>query len=191
MVPDLPIIAFENAEAFEAWLREHHESSAGLWIRLYKKSSKRPSITYAEALDIALCYGWIDSQKQSDDADAWLQRFTPRKSKSAWSAINVRHVDRLMKEGRMMPTGLRHVEAAKKDGRWKKAYAPQSKAEVPGDFLRELKKDKKAYAFFSSLNKANIYAIVYRLHGAKKPETREARKKKFLEMMKRGEKFYS
>jgi uncharacterized protein YdeI (YjbR/CyaY-like superfamily) len=187
----LPIIAFETPGEWENWLKKHHDSSSGLWVRLFKKKSGKASITYAEALDGALCYGWIDSQKQSDDADAWLQRFSPRKAKSLWSAINTGHVERLIKEGRMTPAGLVHVEAAKKDGRWKKAYASQGTMEVPADFLRELKKDKKALAFFGTLNKVNRYAIAFRLHNAKKPETREKRMKTFLEMMKKGEKFYA
>ncbi len=191
-VPDsLPIIAFETPDDWEAWLKSHRASSPGLWLRLYKKKSGKPSITYAQALDVALCYGWIDSRKQSDDADAWLQRFSPRKPKSVWSANNVAHVERLIREKRMTRFGLTHVEAAKKDGRWSKAYAPQSTMEVPEDFLRELKKDKKALAFFETLNKVNRYAIAFRLHNAKKPETREARKQKFLGMMRKGEKFYA
>lgn len=184
----LPIIAFKTAEAFETWLVQHHDNSNGLWIKIFKKNSGEETVTYAEALDIALCYGWIDGQKQSFDEQAWLQKFCPRREKSVWSKINIGHVERLIHEGRMRPAGLTAVEKAKADGRWEKAYDPASKMTIPEDFLQELSKNKKAEAFFKGLNKTNLFAIGFRLQTAKKPETRERRMKAIIEMLEKGEK---
>lgn len=191
MPPDpLPILAFRTPAAWAAWLRKHHADAPGVLLRLYKKDSGEPSVTYAQALDEALCHGWIDGVKRAYDAQSWLQRFTPRRPRSAWSQVNVGHVARLTQEGRMQPAGLAAVEAAKKDGRWAKAYASSKDMTVPADFLRALQKDKKAHAFFKTLNKANVYAIAYRLQDAKKPETRERRMKQFLEMLAEGRKLH-
>jgi uncharacterized protein YdeI (YjbR/CyaY-like superfamily) len=164
--------------------------STGVWLRIYKKASGTASVTYAEALDVALCHGWIDSQKRPKDALSWLQRFGPRRARSGWSRINTRHAERLIEAGEMKPAGLREVEAAKADGRWQRAYDSPGAATVPADFLQELSRNKKAKAFFEGLNKANTYAIAYRLQTAKKPETREKRMKSILAMMARGEKFH-
>ncbi|MEO6165981.1 MAG: YdeI/OmpD-associated family protein, partial [Chitinophagales bacterium] len=148
------------------------------------------TISYAEALDVALCYGWIDGQKKSHDEGAWLQMFCPRKAKSIWSKINTGHVERLINDGRMRPAGLDAVEKAKSDGRWAKAYDSPSKMTIPEDFLKALGKNKKAAAFFVTLNKTNLFSIGFRLQTAKKQETREKRMKEIIEMLAKGEKFH-
>lgn len=186
----LPILEFKSQKTFETWLAKNHKKSTGLWIRHFKKNSEQSSITYAEALDVALCYGWIDGQKQSYDAESWLQKFCPRRPKSIWSKINIGHVDRLTKEGRMTPAGVEAVEKAKADGRWAQAYDSPKDMSIPEDFLKELSKHKKAEAFFNTLNKTNLFAIGFRLQTAKKPETREKRKKDILAMLAKGEKFH-
>lgn len=185
--PDLPILTFISDKAFTSWLAKHHKASSGIWMRLFKVKSGVPTITYAEALDVALCYGWIDGQKKSYDAESWLQKFTPRRRKSLWSKRNCEHVERLGRLGLMKAAGIEEVEAAKADGRWDQAYESSSKMTVPADFLNELTKHKKAEAFFKTLNKANVYAIAWRLQTAKKPETRSKRMKVILEMLKKGE----
>ena len=162
-----------------------------MWLRIYKKGSGTASVTYAEALDVALCYGWIDSHKRPKDTRSWLQRFGPRRARSVWSRLNTQHAERLIKAGRMKPAGLREVEAARKDDRWQRAYDSPGATVIPADFLKELSKNKKAKSFFEGLNKANTYAIAYRLQTAKKPETRERRMRSILAMMAKGEKFHS
>lgn len=189
--PDLPILAFSSIKEFTSWLAKHHKVSLGIWIRLFKIKSGVTTITYAEALDVALCYGWIDGQKKAYDTESWLQRFTPRRPKSIWSKKNQEHVERLGKLRRMKAAGIKEVEAAKADGRWKQAYDSPGNMTVPTDFLNELAKNKKAEAFFKTLNKTNVYSIVWRLQTAKKPETRNKRMKVILEMLKKGEKFHS
>jgi uncharacterized protein YdeI (YjbR/CyaY-like superfamily) len=186
----VPIIEFKTAKTFEAWLIENHDSSNGLWLKISKKDSQKKTISYAEALDIALCYGWIDGQKKPHDEQAWLQKFSPRSSRSIWSKINIGHVERLINEGRMKPAGLKAVEKAKADGRWDKAYDSPSKMTIPNDFITELIKNKKAEAIFRSLNKTNLFSIAFRLQTAKKQETREKRMKEIIEMLARGEKFH-
>ena len=183
-------LPFKSPEAWEKWLAKNHASSKGVWLKIFKKDSGKPTVTYAEALDGALCYGWIDGQKDRHDEEAWLQRFSPRRPQSPWSKINTGHVKRLMKEGRMKPAGLKQVEAAQKDGRWKKAAPSPSAAAYPADFLKEVGKNRKAKAFLETLDRANRFAIIYRLHGAKKRETREKRLKQFVEMMAKGEKLH-
>ena len=183
----LDILAFKSPQAWEKWLAKNHTSSKGLWLKIYKKGSGKPTVTYAQALDGALCYGWIDGQKNGHDAKAWLQKFTPRRARSPWSKINTGHAERLIKTRRMKPAGLREVEAARKDGRWKSAYHSQSTSTYPADFLREVDKNKKAKAFLETLNSANRYAIIYRLRTAKKAETREKRLKQFVAMLANGE----
>ena len=185
-----PIRAFTTADAFETWLDKNHETSDGLWVKIFKKGSGKKTITYAEALDVALCYGWIDGQKQSHDEEAWLQRLCPRNAKSIWSKINTGHVERLIKEGRMRPAGLKAVEKAKADASWQKAYDSPSKLSIPEDFLKELSKNKKAETFFKSLNKTNLFSIGFRLQTAKKPETREKRMREIIDMLANGEKFH-
>ena len=184
------IKSFPSAPAFREWLASHHGQTDGIWLRFFKKTSGEKSLTYPEALDEALCYGWIDGQAKAYDERSWLQRFTPRRTASSWSKINTQHAERLIKAGRMTPAGLKQVEAAKADGRWSAAYDSPRNAAPPEDFLTELDKNKKAKAFFTTLNKANIYAIVYRLQTAKKPETRQKRLKMILGMLSRGEKFH-
>lgn len=183
-------VHFKTSAEFRSWLEKHHASSEGIWLRIAKKGSQETSLTYAEALDQALCYGWIDGQKKPFDASCWLQKFTPRRAKSGWSKINTQHVERLTQAGAMRPAGIAAVEAAKADGRWAAAYASSRNAAPPEDFLRELRKSRKAEAFFQTLNKANVYAIVYRLETAKKPETREKRMKAILAMLEDGKAFH-
>lgn len=178
-----------SAKAWDAWLKANHAGSAGVWLQIQKKDAAGPSPTYAEALDVALCHGWIDGQKRGHDENSWLQMFTPRRPRSAWSKKNTEHAERLIQAGKMKKAGLAEVEAAKKDGRWTAAYEPPSRASIPEDFLKALRKNKKAEAFFKSLNKTNLYSIAYRLQTAKTPETREKRMKVILEMMAKGEKF--
>ncbi|MBS1490106.1 MAG: YdeI/OmpD-associated family protein [Bacteroidetes bacterium] len=185
-----PIIEFKTAKTFETWLIKNHANSNGLWLKIFKKDSEKKTISYAEALDVALCYGWIDSQKQTHDEQAWLQKFCPRSAKSSWSKINTGHVERLINEGRMRPAGLKAVEKAKADGRWEKAYDSPSKMTIPEDFLKELSKNKNAEEIFRSLNKTNLFSIGFRLQTAKKQATRNQRMKEIIEMLARGEKFH-
>jgi uncharacterized protein YdeI (YjbR/CyaY-like superfamily) len=185
------MLSFATAGELRNWLGENHASSEGVWLRFAKKGSGEVTVTFAEALDQALCHGWIDGQKRALDEKFWMLRFTPRRPKSNWSKLNIGHVERLIQAGQMTSTGLCHVEAAKADGRWQKAYDSPANAKPPEDFLKELKKSKKAAAFFKTLNRANVYAAAYRLQTAKKPETRERRKREIIEMLERGEKFHA
>ncbi len=159
-------------------------------LRIYKKDSGIASITYAEALDQALCFGWIDGQKLPCDDESWLQKFTPRRPRSGWSRRNTEHVERLMQAGRMNPAGMREVEAAKTDGRWASAYDSPAKAGMPAAFLTELARNAQAKKFFSTLSKANLYAIAYRLQTAKRPETKARRVRLIIDMLARGESFH-
>ncbi|MBS2031252.1 MAG: YdeI/OmpD-associated family protein [Deltaproteobacteria bacterium] len=188
--PNQKYLAFKTPEAWAAWLQEHHASSTGLWIKFFKKGSGVATVTYDQALDEALCWGWIDGQLKPFDDTAFLRRFTPRGPRSGWAKRNRDHVERLTREGRMKPSGLAQVEAAKADGRWDAAYDSPSASEVPADFLAALAKHKKAEAFFNTLNKANRYAISYRLQTAKKPETRARRFEQLLQMMKDGKRLH-
>ena len=169
---------------------KEHARARDLLLRIYKKESGVPSITYAEALDQALCFGWIDGQKLPFDANSWVQKFTPRRAKSGWSKKNVAHVDRLIQEGQMTSAGLKEVEAAKADGRWATAYDSSANATVPEEFVKELARNAKAKQFYATLNKANLYSIAYRLQTAKRPETRIKRIKLIIDMLARGEKFH-
>jgi uncharacterized protein YdeI (YjbR/CyaY-like superfamily) len=192
MPPDpLPVMTFESTDAWDAWLAAHHDGSPGLWLKIAKKGAAGRTISYSEALDVALCHGWIDSQKRPKDARSWLQRFGPRRARGGWSRINTRHAERLIEAGRMKRAGLREVEAAKADGRWQRAYDSPGAVAVPADFLEQLSRNKKAKAFFEGLNKANTYAIAYRLQTARKPETREKRMRSILAMMAKGEKIHT
>jgi uncharacterized protein YdeI (YjbR/CyaY-like superfamily) len=186
----IKIISFASSRDFRTWLAKAHGRSDGIWLRIYKKDSDPATLTYAEALDQALCFGWIDGQKKPYDKQSWLQRFTPRRPKSGWSKNNTQHAKRLIKSGEMTPAGLKEVNAAKADGRWKAAYDSFGNAAVPEDFLKELARNKKANAFFETLNKTNLYSIAYRLQTAKKPETREKRMEAIIEKLARGEKFH-
>ena len=187
---DTPTKAFATAGAWEQWLAANHAQSDGIWLRIFNKESGEKTVTYAEALDEALCYGWIDGQKKKLDSDSWIQKFTPRRARSIWSKRNIEHIERLTNENRMKAAGLKAFEEAKKDGRIAAAYDSPSNSSTPEDFLRLLEKDKKAKTFFDSLNKANKYAITWRLQTAKKQETREKRMKMILEMLARGEQFH-
>lgn len=182
--------SFATGVEWRTWLAKMHAKSDGVWIRIYKKGSGKKTVTYAEALDNALCYGWIDGQKKAHDAESFLQRFTPRRPRSVWSKRNREHVARLIKEKRMTDAGLKEVLAAKQDGRWDRAYDTPSSMQIPEDFLKELKKDKKAYEFFKTLNRANTYAIAWRLQTAKKLETRARRMEGLLAMMRQRKKLH-
>jgi uncharacterized protein YdeI (YjbR/CyaY-like superfamily) len=190
MVQNFKIVSFKSAHEWEKWLARNHASSRGVWLKIYKKDSRTLSVSYPDALEAALCYGWIDGQKAAFDDKAWLQKFGPRQLKSVWSKINVGHAERLIQAGRMKPAGLEKIESAKKDERWSKAYHPQSSAQLPEDFLREVSKNAKAKVFLKTLNRANVYAIIYRLQTAKKPETRQKRINQFVEMLSKGEKLH-
>lgn len=178
-----PMLAFPDPAAWEKWLAAEHAGFSGLWLKLAKKGCPDTTVSYAEALDVALCFGWIDGQKRPLDDDYWLQRFTPRKPGSKWSKINRGKAEALIAAGRMRPAGLREVEAAKADGRWAAAYDGQSTAMVPDDLRQALDQDEDAAAFFATLDRGNRYAILYRIHEAKKPETRAARIAKFVAML--------
>jgi uncharacterized protein YdeI (YjbR/CyaY-like superfamily) len=188
--PELPIMPFASREAWEAWLAEEHAASDGLWLKIAKKGSGIESVTFAEALDVALCYGWIDSQRAGYDERFFLQRFTPRKPRSKWSQVNREKVAKLIEAGRMKPAGLREVERAKADGRWDAAYEPQSAARVPDDLSLELERNEGAREFFETLNSTNRYAILHRIQDAKKPETRARRIAKYVAMLAEGKKLY-
>jgi uncharacterized protein YdeI (YjbR/CyaY-like superfamily) len=190
MADDLPILLFASPGELEAWLDDNHAAAEGVWLKIAKKGSGVESVTYAEALELALCFGWIDSQKRGFDERHFLQRFTPRRPRGKWSQINREKAEGLIAGGAMRPTGLAEVEAAKADGRWEAAYAGQRKAEVPADLQRELDENEAARKFFAELDSANRYAILYRLQEAKKPETRERRLRKFVAMLERGEKVH-
>jgi uncharacterized protein YdeI (YjbR/CyaY-like superfamily) len=187
---DFQIVSFNSKEAFESWLDQHHHVAKGIWLRFYKKGSGIPSIVYKEALDVALCYGWIDSQLDKSNEASYLQKFTPRRPKSLWSKRNIENVMRLEEEGRMRPSGMLETEKAKNDGRWEKAYDSPGNMEIPDDFIQELSKSKKAFAFFESLNRTNKYTIGWRIQTAKTEEIRSKRIKEILTMMDKEEKFH-
>jgi uncharacterized protein YdeI (YjbR/CyaY-like superfamily) len=187
---ELPVLPFSTPLKWERWLEKNHAKSDGIWIRLYKKDSGIPSINHAQALEEALCFGWIDGQGKSYDAASYLQKFTPRRARSIWSKRNIEHIARLDKAGKMRPAGWKEVEAAKADGRWERAYDSPANMVMPEDFLKQLSKNKKSVAFFDTLSKTNKYAIAWRLQTAKKTETREKRMKAILEMLRNGEKFH-
>lgn len=188
--PDLLIIPFASRGEWEAWLAEHHAASGGLWLKIAKKSSDIESITYAEALDVALCYGWIDGQADKFDDAYWLQRFTPRRPGSKWSKINRGKAEGLFEGGGMKPAGLREVEKARADGRWDAAYEAQSRATVPDDLRRRLDDNPKASTFFATLDSANRYAILYKIQDAKKPETRARRIEKYVATLAKRERIH-
>lgn len=161
-----------------------------MWLRMFSKASQQRGVSYSDAVDVALCFGWIDGQGKKHDDESRVQRFTPRRPNSVWSKVNTERVERLMAEGRMRPAGMREVEAAKADGRWARAYDPPSRATIPDDFLEALARNKKAAAFFATLNKRNTYPVSYRLQTAKTEATRSKRIREMIEMFERGEKFY-
>jgi uncharacterized protein YdeI (YjbR/CyaY-like superfamily) len=187
---DKQVHSFTSSKEWRKWLAEHHAQSNGVWLRFFKKDSCKKTVVYAEALEEALCYGWIDGQVNKYDAESYIQKFTPRRAKSTWSKRNTAIVERLLQESKMETAGMQQVELAKADGRWQQAYDSPRNMKVPEDFLEQLSKNKKAKAFFDALNKANQYAIAWRLQTAKKPETREKRLKEILKMMREGKKFH-
>lgn len=187
---ELKVLSFKKAKEFEKWLAKNHILCLGIWLRFFKKGSAQKTITHEEALDEALCYGWIDGQLKKYDAMSWIHKFTPRGAKSIWSKKNTSHAERLIAIGKMKPSGLAEVEKAKADGRWARAYDSPAEMKIPEDFMTALFKDKKAKTFFDSLNRANKYAIAWRLQTAKKTETREKRIKTILEMLSKEQKFH-
>ena len=185
-----PILAFASPEEWEAWLEREHTSSDGVWLKFAKKGSGIRRGVYPAAIEIPICYGWIDSKVNSLDERFYLQTFTPRRARSKWSRLNRDKVEELTRRGRMKPAGLAQVELAKEDGRWEAAYSSPASLEIPDDLQRALEASPKAAAFFATLNKSNRYGIVYQLEDAKKPETRARRLDKFMGMLERGEKLY-
>jgi len=183
-------LLFEDQEAWFSWLRKNHAASAGVWLRIARKGAKVGSVSYLQAVDAALCFGWIDSQKKSDDRNYWLQRFTPRSGKSMWSKINREKAIRLIELGQMSAAGLREVERAKRDGRWHGAYDSPSGATIPADFQAVLRKTPRAKAFFATLDGRNRYAVLFRIQTARKAETRAKRIKQFAEMLSRRDKIH-
>ncbi len=187
--PEQPLF-FQTQKEWAAWLAKNHTKKEGIWLHFYKKASGVISLNYAQALDIALCYGWIDGQAKPFDEQSWIQRFTPRRAKSIWSKRNTEHADRLIKAKKMRAPGMREIEKAKTDGRWNAAYDSFTNATIPEDFLARVSKNKKAFAFYKTLNKTNLYPIAWRLQTAVKPETREKRMKLILGMLAEGKKFH-
>lgn len=188
---NLPIMHFPAQKDWERWLEKNHASPTGVWLRIAKKSSSSPSVTYKEALDVALCYGWIDGQKQKDSEHTWLQKFTPRGKKSIWSKINREKAMGLVKSGHMQPAGLREMERAKSDGRWDAAYDSFSKATVPPDLQAAFDNNARAYAFFKTLDSGNRYAVLFRIQTVKKAETRARKIVQFIGMFERKEKLHN
>ncbi len=183
-------ISFQTATDLGDWLSKHHDSASELWVRIFKAGSGKPSVTWTDCVVEAIRFGWIDAQKLPLDAVSFLQRLTPRKPKSNWSSKNREHATRLIAEGRMTPAGLTHVEAAKTDGRWENAYSGSAEMTIPRDFLDALATMPAAKAFFETLDRKNLYPIYYRLHTAKRPETRAKRMAQILAQLDRGERFY-
>ena len=190
MTESREIVTFETAEAFEAWLSERHADCAGIWLKIRKKHPGIVALDYDHALDVALCFGWIDGQKGAFDDEWWLQRFTPRKRNSRWSKRNCDRVAGLMDQGRMRPAGLAEVERAKADGRWQAAYDGARTAQVPDDLAAALTASPAAAAFFETLDGRNRYAVLYRIQDVKKAETRARRIEKYVAMLARGEKLH-
>lgn len=183
-----PILTCASQEEWEAWLQTHGESGTGVWLRLAKKSSSQVTLSYAQALDSALCFGWIDGQKKAESDEFWLQRFSPRTAKSIWSKINTEKAQALVKAGRMRPSGLREIERAQQDGRWERAYTSASNTNVPADLQAALDANKKAQIFFDTLDKQNRYSILFRIQNVKKAETRAKKIAQFIDMLAKGEK---
>ncbi len=183
-------IAFETPAALEAWLERHHQASSGVWVRIFKKGSGTPSVTWEDCVVGAIRFGWIDGHKRALDEVSFLQRLTPRRPKSNWSARNRAHATRLIAEGRMTPAGLAHVEAARADGRWDNAYEGSATMTIPQDFLDALEAEPAAKAFFATLDRKNLFPIYYRLHSAKRAETRARRMAQIIAQLARGERFH-
>jgi uncharacterized protein YdeI (YjbR/CyaY-like superfamily) len=187
---EAPVLMFERQEDWEKWLEAHHASSPGVWLRLAKKGVGKTSVSHPEALEVALCFGWIDGQSKSEGPETWLRKFTPRKPRSLWSKVNREKALELIASGRMRPAGLREVERAQGDGRWDAAYDRQGDAAVPADLQAALDAHPKAKAFFATLNSQNRYAVLFRIQTAKKAETRAKRIRQFVEMLERNEKLH-
>ena len=185
-----PTLTFPNQEDWEAWLEANAEAVPGVWLRIAKRSAERSTVSYAQALESALCYGWIDGQKQAESEHYWLQRFTPRTARSIWSRINKAKAEALISAGRMRPAGLRAIDRARRDGRWEAAYASASTATLPDDLLQALDANPKARQFFATLNSQNRYAILFRIQNVKKAETRAKKISQFIDMLNRGEKIH-
>jgi uncharacterized protein YdeI (YjbR/CyaY-like superfamily) len=183
----LPIVAFRSRESFEAWLDQQPSDAAGAWLKFARKSAREPGLTKAEAVDAALCYGWIDGQLDKYDDQYWLVRFTPRRGRSKWSQVNKMRATQLLAEGRMRKSGVAQIEAAKTDGRWDAAYAPASSAKVPADFQAALDANPQAANFFATLKGASRYAILYRIGSVKRPQTRARKIAEYVAMLSRGE----
>jgi uncharacterized protein YdeI (YjbR/CyaY-like superfamily) len=187
---DLPVLAFASKRALSDWLGAHHASAPGVWLKLGKKGADTPSITYAQAVEVALAWGWIDGQKKSHDGAWWLQKLTPRGRRSVWSGLNRDKALALIASGEMRPPGKAEVERAKQDGRWKAAYDPPSRAAPPSDLVAALAARPAAAAFFATLDAANRYAVLFRVHTAKRPKTRADRIRRFVDMLARREKLH-
>jgi uncharacterized protein YdeI (YjbR/CyaY-like superfamily) len=187
---ELPILPFADRAAWANWLSDQHASSKGVWLKIAKKASGIPTVTHPEALEEALCYGWIDGQRLPHDESFFLQRFTPRRPRSKWSRVNREKASNLIAQNRMKPAGLAQVEAAKQDGRWEAAYAPQSSQAIPEDFQRALEQSPKAHEFFKTLRGTRRYSFLYRIQDAKRPETRARRISEFVTMLEEGRTHY-
>jgi uncharacterized protein YdeI (YjbR/CyaY-like superfamily) len=187
---DFTTLDFQDPRAWAAWLAKNYGKSAGVWLRMAKKASGLKSVTHSEALEVALCYGWIDGQAKSGDENTWVQKFTPRGKKSIWSKINCAKALALIEAGKMKPAGLAEIERAKEDGRWDRAYDSPRAASVPEDLQAALDGNARATAFFATLNGQNRYAVLFRIQTAKKAETRARRIQQFVEMLARGEKLH-
>jgi uncharacterized protein YdeI (YjbR/CyaY-like superfamily) len=185
-----PVLEFPDAPRWRAWLARNHSSPEGVWLRIAKKGSSRSSVSHAEALDEALCFGWIDGQRKSHDRQVFLQKFTPRRQRSIWSKRNIEHCQRLIDAGKMEPAGQAEIDRAKADGRWDDAYDPPSRAEPPDDLRRALARNRSARRFFETLDRTNRYAILWRLQTAKRPETRARRLEGFVQMLAEGRKIH-
>jgi uncharacterized protein YdeI (YjbR/CyaY-like superfamily) len=190
MSDSIPTLMLASQDEWEAWLQDHGEVSTGVWLRLAKKSAGQSGLSYAQALDSALCFGWIDGQKRADSDQYWLQRFSPRSARSIWSKINTDKAKALQDAGRMRPAGLKEITRAKEDGRWDKAYASSSKATLPDDLQLALDANRKAKAFFATLDSQNRFAILFRIQNVKKAETRARKIAQFVEMLANGEKVH-
>jgi uncharacterized protein YdeI (YjbR/CyaY-like superfamily) len=186
----LPIVAFADDDAWERWLEENHAASNGIWIKTAKKKTGVATVTHAEALDTAICFGWIDGQRHPYDDTYYLQRFTPRKPRSRWSQVNVKKAEALIAAKRMRPSGHAQIDAAKADGRWAAAYEPQRRATVPEDFQRALDRNPEAKAFFETLKGVNRYSFLYRIQSVKRPETRQRKIEQFVTMLAEGRTFH-
>ena len=185
-----PTLSFANQAEWASWLERNASVTPGVWLRLSKKTASEHTVSYAEALESALCHGWIDGQKQAQSEHYWLQRFTPRAARSIWSQINKAKAEALVSAGRMQAAGMREIDRAKQDGRWERAYAPASQSTVPDDLQKALHANKKAGAFFATLNSQNRYAILFRIQNVKKAETRARKIAQFIAMLANGEKLH-